>query len=294
MKYIVLIIALILFPLPIMALDAPPLQGRINDQAGMLSQETKLQLEQKLATFERDTSNQVAVLTVPSLQGDNIDTFSIRVADAWKLGQKGKDNGVLLILAQAEHKIRIEVGMGLQGVLPDITAGRIIRETMAPYLKAGNFDQGITAAVDSIISATKGEFKGDGQSPRKRTASNSSPSFIKLLFGAAVLAALLGLSSRYLGGAAGAIGLPLATFATFPGMGLVTLLLLAAGGFAAGFILSIIVAGTLGGGGGGGYGGYGGGWGGGSFGGGSGSSGWGDSFSGGGGGFDGGGASGDW
>ncbi|MDD5284389.1 MAG: TPM domain-containing protein [Desulfuromonadaceae bacterium] len=293
MKNIILIITLILFPLQLMALDAPPLAGRINDQAGMLSPETKQILEQKLAVFERDTSNQIALLTIPSLQGDDIDQFSIRVSDAWKLGQKGKDNGVLLVIAQAEHKVRIEVGMGLQGVLPDITAGRIIRDTMQPHMKSGNFDQGITAAVDSIISATKGEFKGDGQPARKHNAGNSSPSFIKLLLGAAVAAALLGLYSRYLGGAAGAIGLPLATFVAFPGMGLVTLLILAAGGFAAGIFLSMAFSGMLGGGGGG-YGGFGGGWGGGSFGGGGGSSGMGDSFSGGGGGFDGGGASGDW
>jgi uncharacterized protein len=259
----------------------------------MLSPETQRLLDQKLAAFERETSNQVVVLVIPSLQGDDIDQFSIRVADAWKIGQKGRDNGVLLVIAQAERKVRIEVGMGLQGVLPDITAGRIIREVMRPHLKSGNYDQGITAGVDSIIAATKGEFKGTGLPPQKQGAKKTSTSFITMLLGAVVAIAVLGLFSRYLGGAAGAVGLPLATYLAFPGMGLVTLLLLAGGGLVAGFLLSMAVSALFGsGGGGGGYGGFGG-FGGGYFGGGGGSSGGGGdgSFSGGGGGFDGGGSS---
>jgi uncharacterized protein len=300
MKNIILIISLVLFPLQLMALEAPRMTGRINDQAGMLSPETKQRLEQKLASFERETSNQVAILTIPSLLGDDIDQFSIRVAEAWKLGQKGKDNGVLLVLAQTERKVRIEVGMGLQGVLPDITAGRIIRETMRPHLKSGDFDQGITVAVDSIIASTKGEFKGTGQSTQKHTAKNTSSSFVTLFLLAAVVAVILGLFSRYLGGAAGAIGLPLAASMAFPGMGLITLLLLASGGLVGGFLLSTLVSGMFGGGGGGGGGGfYGGGWGGGFFGGGgssggSSSGGGSDNFSGGGGDFDGGGSSDDY
>jgi uncharacterized protein len=297
MKKIILIISLLLFPFQLMALDAPQLTGRVNDQARMLSPETAQRLEQKLAAFERETSNQVAVLTIPSLQGDDIDQFSIRVAEAWKLGQKGKDNGVLLVLAQSERKVRIEVGMGLQGVLPDITAGRIIRETMRPYLKSGNFDQGITVAVDSIIAATKGEFKGTGtgQSTQKHAAKKTSTSFITLFLLVVVAAVVLGLFSRYLGGAGGAIGLPLAASMAFPGMGLLTLFLLAAGGLAGGFLLSMLASNMFGGsGGGGGF--YGGGWGGGFFGGGGGggSSGGEESFSGGGGDFDGGGSSDDY
>jgi uncharacterized protein len=293
MKKIFLIISLILIPLQLMALDAPQLAGRVNDQARMLSIETAQRLDQKLAAFERDTSNQISVLTIPSLQGDDIDQFSIRVAEAWKLGQKGKDNGVLLVLAQAERKVRIEVGMGLQGVLPDITAGRIIRETMRPYLKSGDFDHGITVAVDSIIAATKGEFKGTGQSTQKHATKKTSSSFVTLFLLVAVAAVVLGLFSRYLGGVGGAIGLPLAASMAFPGMGLLTLFLLAAGGLIGGFLLSMFVSGMFGGGGGGG-GFYGGGWGGGFFGGGGGSSGDGDSFSGGGGDFDGGGSSDDY
>ena len=118
--------AMLLLPCAAAALDVPQLRGRVNDTARLLTPEAATRLEQKLAGFERETSNQVVVLTVASLQGDDIDQFAIRVAEEWKPGQKGKDNGVLLIIAQAERKVRIEVGLGLQGVLPDITASRII------------------------------------------------------------------------------------------------------------------------------------------------------------------------
>jgi uncharacterized protein len=280
------IVLLLLLPCLAAAVDVPQLKGRVNDMANLLSPETVTLLEQKLAGFERETSNQVAVLTIPSLQGDEIDQFAIRVAEQWKLGQKGKDNGVLLILAKAERKVRIEVGMGLQGVLPDITSAQIIRNVMSPHLKSNDFDQGINAGVDAILAATKGEFKASPQdTTRKSRPRSSSPATYFLL--AAVAAVILGSYSRPLGGMAGAAGLPLAAYITFPGAGLTLLLILAAVGFGGGLLLSLLFSGMSGGGFGGG--GFGGGFGGGSSGGGG-----GGGFSGGGGGFDGGGASGDW
>jgi uncharacterized protein len=285
-----LFLSLLLLPHVALSLDVPALKGRVNDYAGMLSPEAASRLEQKLAGFEQTTSNQVVVLTVPSLQGDNIDQFSIQVAEQWKPGQKGKDNGVLLIIAQAERKVRIEVGMGLQGVLPDITTGKIIRDVMRPHLKSGNFDQALNVGVDAIMSATKGEFKASPQDGAKRPHKKKSSSFSTLLVVALVVIAVCGLISRYLGGAAGAVALPLAATLAFPGLSILMLFLLALGGLVAGFLLSMFLSGMNGGGfGGGGYGGY---WGGG-FGGGS-SGGGGDSFSGGGGDFDGGGSSDDY
>jgi len=286
---ILLLTVLFLMPLPLLALDAPQLTGRVNDYAGMLSPDAAARLEQKLTAFERDQTTQIVVLTIPSLQGDDIDQFTIRVADQWKIGQKGSDNGVLLVLAQAERKVRIEVGMGLQGVLPDITAGRIIRDVMRPHLKAGNFEQGIAAGVDGIIAATKGEFKAPPEERKSRPRHSGASTLLTFLIFTGVAAVVLGAVSRYLGGLAGAVGLPLAAGMAFPGLGLVFLLLLGAVGLVAGFLLSTLTRfGHSGGHGGGGiYWGGGGGFGGGF---GSGDGG----FSGGGGGFDGGGASGDW
>jgi len=282
-KRILLLAILLLMPLPLLALDVPQLSGRVNDYAGMLSPEAASRLEQKLAAFERDQTTQIVVLTVPSLQGDDIDQFTIRVADQWKIGQKGTDNGVLLVLAQAERKVRIEVGLGLQGVLPDITAGRIIRDVMRPHLKTGNFDQGIAAGVDGIMAATKGEFKASPAERKSKPRHGGSSTLLTFLIFTGVAAVALGSISRYLGGLAGAVGLPLAAGMAFTGLGLGILLLLGVVGLVAGFLLSSMA--RSGHGGGGFYGG--GGFGGGGFGGDSG-------FSGGGGGFDGGGASGDW
>lgn len=293
-KRLFMLIALALLPLPALALDVPQLKGRVNDYAGMLSSETAGRLEQKLADFERETTNQVVVLTIPSLQGDIVEQFAIRVAEQWKPGQKGKDNGVLLILAKGERKVRIEVGMGLQGVLPDITASHIIRDVMRPYLAAGNFDQGISAGLAAIMAATQGEFKPSPQEPRKQPHRKTSSSFPVLLVLIAIAAVVLGAYSRYLGGLAGAVGLPLAGFLTFPSLGLVMLLILAGIGLASGLLLSLLFSGMFGGGGGGFYGG---GWGGGFFGGGFGGGSSGDDtggFSGGGGDFDGGGSSDDY
>lgn len=278
------------------ALDAPPLHGRINDYAGMLSPTTARSLEQRLAAFERETTNQVVLLTIPSLEGDVIESYAIRVAEAWKIGQKDKSNGVILILAKKERKIRIEVGTGLQGVLPDITAGQIIRNVIAPGLRAGNPDQGISAGLGAIIDATKGEFKAtpaDKKAAKKKKGSGFGL-FIILLLAGLVITAVAGSSSRTAGVLSGGISLPVAA-----GIGLGAALwklgILALLGGIAGLLISLLM--RLFNASGGSGGGYGGGWSGPTIfygGGGGGSSSSDDSFSGGGGDFDGGGSSDDW
>ncbi len=294
MKRIIITCIMLFMALPLSALEIPKLSARVNDYAGMLSPESKSRLENKLASFERDQSTQIIVLTIPSLQGDDIDQFAIKVAESWKIGQKGKDNGVILILAKAERKVRIEVGRGLQGVLPDITAGQIIRNTMRPYLKEGNFDQGISVGIDAILAATKGEFKAVPGEAKKQPQSKS-PSLITLLLILIVGMLVVGTFSRQLGAAAGAIGLPTAAWLAIPGLGFLAIAILAVVGLGIGLLFNAIASRFFGGGGGGGGGGfYGGGWGGGGFFGGGGSSGSNDSVSGGGGEFDGGGSSDDY
>ncbi len=140
----------------------PFLSGRVNDTADMLSSATVQELETLLKAHEDSTSNQVVVLTIPALQdGETIEQFSIRVADAWKIGRKGKDNGVLLIVSRDDHKVRIEVGSGLEGALPDITCGSIIRHEIVPRFKSGDFDEGIKAGTQSILAAIRGEYTAD-------------------------------------------------------------------------------------------------------------------------------------
>ncbi|MGA9117769.1 MAG: TPM domain-containing protein [Bacteroidota bacterium] len=143
----------------------PFLGGRVNDTAGMLSSSTVQDLEATLKAHQDSTSNQVVVLTIPSLEdGESIEEFSIRVADTWKIGQKGKDNGVLLVISRDDHKVRIEVGSGLEGALPDITCGSIIRHEIIPPFKTQDFDGGVKAGVNGILAAIRGEYHADEES----------------------------------------------------------------------------------------------------------------------------------
>ena len=286
-----LLFTLLLFLLPVAGypLDVPPLTGRVNDTAGMLSTGTRQQLESELAAFEKAESTQVVLLTVPSLEGEPIEQFGIKVAEAWRIGQQGTDNGAILILSKQDRKVRIEVGRGLEGRLTDLVSGRIIRNEMSPRLKAGDIDGGVTAGLRAIMAAVKGEYTA---SPRDlRHGKRSAPPVFALLIFALVVCAFLSAISRFLSGAAGAVLVPLAAYLSFATLGVVMLLGLAAAGFGLGmFVADLFGSGGRGRGGGFGGGpwiggGYGGGFGGGSSGGG---------FSGGGGSFGGGGASGDW
>ena len=140
-----------------LGLEVPPLAGRVNDLAGVLPGGVEQQLEARLAGYEQETGHQLVVLTVPSLAGDPIEDFTMRVVEAWKLGRKDRDDGILLLVAVEDRKLRIEVGYGLEGDLPDALAGRIIRDIITPAFRRGDLAQGITAGVESIMATTGGE-----------------------------------------------------------------------------------------------------------------------------------------
>jgi uncharacterized protein len=136
----------------------PPLTGRVVDLTNTLSAPDAQALTAKLAAWEQKTGNQLAVLIVPSTQPEPIETYSIRVADAWKIGRKGQDNGAVLVVAKDDRKLRIEVGYGFEGSLTDATSKRIIAETIAPLFREGKFGQGIDAGADQIMAVVdKGE-----------------------------------------------------------------------------------------------------------------------------------------
>jgi uncharacterized protein len=146
-------------------LEVPFLGGRVNDNANLLTGKTSAALESMLKIHEDSTSNQVVVLTITSLEGEEIEPYAIRVAETWKLGKKGKDNGVLLVVAKDDRKVRIEVGRGLEGDLTDLTCGRIIRHEIIPRFKEGDYDGGIRAGVETILAAIQGSYvadEGDG------------------------------------------------------------------------------------------------------------------------------------
>jgi uncharacterized protein len=267
-------------------LEVPPLKGYVNDYANMMSRETRARLENELRDFEQSDSTQVVVLTVESLEGDVLESFSIRVAEKWKIGQKGKDNGVLLLAVKKERKTRIEVGRGLEGKLTDLTAGRIVQLVINPQFKRGDFNAGFTSGIRAVIDATRGEFKVDKvrRSPSTRGIVSS---FMPLIVFGAVCLLVLGRISRYLGGAAGLIGFPLV--GSMLGLPLAAIIFLGFLGLSLGIFLPLFFGGSFGGAGGYSHGvwGTGGGFG-------SGGSDGNGGFDGGGGDFGGGGASGDW
>jgi uncharacterized protein len=162
------------------ALEVPYLAGRVNDQANMLEDGFEAQLEERLRLLEEETGAQVAVLTISTLEGDPLEDFSMRVVETWKLGREDADNGVLILIARDERRMRIEVGYGLEGALTDAQSGRIIDHLMAPRFREGDFNGGVGAAVDAVSSAIRGE---PVELPEKRTETGgfNPGSFIFLL-----------------------------------------------------------------------------------------------------------------
>jgi uncharacterized protein len=139
------------------AIDVPPLRGRVNDYAGVMSQDQVRSLEARLAQFEQETGHQVAVLTIPTLDGEDIEGFSIRVAESWKIGKKGFDNGVILVVAVKDRRLRLEVGYGLEGILPDAIAKQITSEYIVPRFRSQDYAGGIIAGIDAVLKVIKNE-----------------------------------------------------------------------------------------------------------------------------------------
>ncbi len=135
----------------------PPLTARVTDLTGTLSGGAVARIEAKLAQFEAKKGSQIAVLIVPTTAPEEIEQYGIRVEDAWKLGRKGVDDGAYLIIAKNDRRVRIEVGYGLEGALSDAVSNRIIDETITPHFKSGDFDGGVEAGVDQMISVANGE-----------------------------------------------------------------------------------------------------------------------------------------
>jgi uncharacterized protein len=265
----------------------PPLKQRVTDLTATLDAAQIQALDSRLAAFESGKGAQIAVLMLPTTQPETIEQFGIRVAEAWKLGRKGVDDGVLLLIAKDDRKLRIEVGYGLEGALNDATAKRIVAEIISPYFKRGEFYAGIDAGVGAIIKVVEGEPL---PAPAPRSATHSfgdNMSNLQTLFAAGIFIFMLGNlvlrqffgqlpSGLIVGGLIG--GLAWVLLASMVWAGLVGMIA---------FVLSLLFgAGGRSGSGTSGYSGWGGG---------GSSGGWsGGDFGGGGGGFGGGGASGDW
>ncbi len=235
-KILLSILALCCLVLPAHGLDVPKLQGYVNDYAEMISPSARAKLEEQLRAFEQSDSTQIVILTVPSLQGEEIEEFGIKVGDAWKIGQQRKDNGAILIVSKQDRKIRIEVGRGLEGNLTDLLAGRIVDQVISPRFKQGDYDGGFLNGVSAMIAATRGEFKAE---PGAVRGQKGFPPFLTFLLFLGVFVLILGSISRVLGGIAGGIGLPSLLYATkaLVPFGLVAVLVLAVFGFLFGALM---------------------------------------------------------
>jgi uncharacterized protein len=139
------------------AKEVPYLTGRVNDYAEMIDEAGEERIDSRLRSFEEATGAQVAVLTIESLDGDPLEDFSLRVVETWELGRKGVDDGVLLLVARDDRKMRIEVGYGLEGRLTDLQSGRILNNILRPAFRSGEFAAGIEAGVDAIVATLEGE-----------------------------------------------------------------------------------------------------------------------------------------
>lgn len=252
----------------------PKLTARVTDLTGTLSQQDQAALENQLAQLEQRKGSQIAILLVPTTQPETVEQYALRVAEEWKLGRGKVDDGVLILLAKNDRKMRIEVGYGLEGAIPDVIAKRIIAEVMAPAFRKGDFAGGLSAAVDTLARIVDGESLPPA--PARQNKPQSDGGFGEmlplLLFGGLILGGVLrSIFGSFLGGSLNGGLIGLAVFLLGGGLlfalvlGVIAFILTMSGGFGL----------PIGGGG---------------FGGGSGGGG----FSGGGGSFGGGGASGDW
>lgn len=163
----------------------PPAPAQyFNDYAHAVTTATASQLNQTLEDYERQSSEQILVAIFPTMQSDSsIEDYTVRVARSWQVGLKDKNNGAVLFVFVQDHKMFLQVGYGLEGVLPDALCKRIIDEQISPRFKAGDFDGGLTAGVQSIIAATKGEYKGTGTTVAdNRTSHGSGSSNFDIVF----------------------------------------------------------------------------------------------------------------
>jgi uncharacterized protein len=270
------------------SLEVPKLKDRVTDLAGVLTPDQVAGLDSKLRELETTDSTQLAILIIPSLEGESLEDYTIRVGEAWKLGQKGRDNGAILFISLKDRKVRIEVGYGLEPTLTDARTSQIIRNDIAPRFREGDFFGGIDAGVTGIMQTVRGVYQAS-QPPATRSPRKTGGLFNFLILMMFPLFWILSSTGKWgggiIGGGAGML-LPYTLIAH-------SLPLVLMGGVVGGalgmFMGSLIRAGARSGGrggfggpfipGGGGFGGFGGGGGG---------------FSGGGGSFGGGGSSGSW
>lgn len=214
--------------------------GFVNDTTGTLSAEQKQSLENKLSQFEKETGNEIAVVLINSLDGDSIENYANELFKDWGIGKKGKDNGVLVLVAKNDREMRIEVGYGLEGALTDAQSNWIINDIIKPNFKNNDFNAGLNGAVDKIISATKGEVIPSLEKNTKISQIPFETILMICLFVFVYGASILGRSkSWWLGGVVGGIvGVVIGLIKGFLFLGIISIVLLIPFGLLFDYIVS--------------------------------------------------------
>ena len=203
----------------------PALKARVTDLTGTLSAQQQSELEARIAAYETRRGSQIAVLLLPTTKPEEIEQYSIRVAEAWKIGRKGVDDGLILIVAKDDRRLRIEVGYGLEGAIPDSVAKRVIEERITPRFRDGDFYGGVRDGVDQLIKLAEGEKLPPPQASARPARSLDDafqyavPAFILCMVLGGILKAMLG---RFPGSLAIGAGLGLIAFLLF-GLGIAAL-----------------------------------------------------------------------
>lgn len=192
---------------PTHAFNVPPNDGFVTDAAGILSKSEDAALELELQQYKDQTSNEIAVVILPTLGGEAIEDVGLDIARKWAVGSKAKNNGILMVIGYAEHQVRFDIGYGLEGAVPDLVAKGIIESDIVPAFRSGDYYGGIVTAIDSLRKHIGGEYTADRYAP-KAGSGNFSPAFFFVLFLLFQwLIAILGRSkSWWLGGVVGGIG----------------------------------------------------------------------------------------
>ena len=172
------LISSLLISLSLFAVNVPSIQGRVSDYAKIIRDSDEREIEEYLAGLEQSTGIQIAVLTMPSLEGEDISSFGIKVADKWNLGDKEKDNGAILIVAYKEHDLRIEVGDGLEASLTDVKCGLILRNVIVPEFRDGNYSKGILEGVKNMGAVASGDESAISRSVREGEDSSDDDDFV--------------------------------------------------------------------------------------------------------------------
>ncbi|MBF8253689.1 MAG: protein of unknown function DUF477 [Deltaproteobacteria bacterium] len=196
-RLLLLVIFSLIFSAIASAVEVPTLRGRVNDYASVMPANQVQSLESQLAQLERDTGHQVAVLTIPTLDGEDIEGFSIRVAETWKIGKKGFDNGAILVVAVKDRRLRLEVGYGLEGLLPDAIAKRITADYIVPHFRQQDYAGGIVAGIDAVQKVIRKEPLPESARKTQRGGSGlNSIAMLAITFGILGLMGLAAATNR--------------------------------------------------------------------------------------------------